>query len=126
MTFYQQGEIRDAERRVLRKDGSTIEVSLNASAVRDPQGRMLYSRSSWRDISERKRLNRELRARELLRVFLDAAPVMMWMTDENCQAQMCNGEWLRFTGRSLQEELAVPWSGADNPSRRPRRLPVDL
>jgi PAS domain S-box-containing protein len=38
---------------------------------------------------------------------------MMWMTDENYRARMFNGEWLRFTGRSLEEELGLPWSGAE-------------
>ncbi len=56
-------------------------------------------------------------------MFLDAAPVMMWMTDENYRAQMFNGEWLRFTGRDLQEELAVPWTGEDvHPEDRPACL----
>ncbi len=239
--FQETGELRDVERQVVRKDGSVIEVSLNATAVRDPEGRLLYSRSSWRDIgeykrlearfravvdaspsgmiavdaagrivlvngeaerlfgyareeligrrvellvperlraahprlregflarpearpmgagrelygrrkdgsefpieiglcpfgdaegrmvlaavvdiSERQRLDREIRAKELLRVFLDAAPIMMWMTDERYRAQRFNGEWLRFTGRSLEEELALPWSGAEiHPDDRP-------
>lgn len=49
------GEVRDAELQLLRKDGSAIDVSLNMSAVRDEDGRVLHSRLTWRDITDRKR-----------------------------------------------------------------------
>lgn len=52
-SFVETGEVRDAELQLRRKDGSAIEVSLNVSAVRDGQGKVLYSRSVWRDITER-------------------------------------------------------------------------
>ena len=123
VTFQERGMIQNVARRVVRKDGSMIDVSLNATAVYDAEGRIHHSRSSWRDISERSRLERELRAKELLRVFLDAASVMMWMTDENYRARMFNGEWLRFSGRSHEEELAVSWNGGRiHPEDRDRCL----
>ena len=80
-TFVTTGEIRNAELQLKRKDGSKIEVSLNVSAVRNEQGDILYSRSVWRDISDRKqaeekirRLNEELEQRVIDRtVQLEAA-----------------------------------------------------
>jgi PAS domain S-box-containing protein len=50
----------------LRKDGTRIEVSLSVSAVRDAQGRMLGVSKVARDITERKRAERE-RAEEARR-----------------------------------------------------------
>ncbi len=44
-----------------RKDGSTIDVSLNISAIRDEKGSILQSRSVWRDITERKQAEEVLR-----------------------------------------------------------------
>jgi PAS domain S-box-containing protein len=35
--FQETGELREVERRVVRKDGSTMDVSLNASAVAVPR-----------------------------------------------------------------------------------------
>jgi len=66
-TFIDTGAIHDAELQLMRKDGSKLDVSLNVSAVRDKDGQILHSRSSWRDISERKRMEQEIaeRAREL-------------------------------------------------------------
>ncbi len=63
-TFVQTGEVRDVELQLKKKDGSKIEVSLNASAVRDDQGAILHSRSVWRDITERKQMEERLRQSE--------------------------------------------------------------
>ena len=59
--FVETGEVHDAELQLKRKDGSKIDVSLAVSAVRDEQGEILYSRSIWRDITERKRAEEALR-----------------------------------------------------------------
>ena len=59
-TFVTTGEINDTELQLRRIDGSPIDVSLNVSAVRDNQGKITSSRSSWRDISARKQIEREL------------------------------------------------------------------
>ena len=59
--FIKTGAVRGVELQLQRKDGSVIDVSLNVSAVRDEKGNILYSRSSWRDISETKALESQLR-----------------------------------------------------------------
>ncbi len=59
--FVETGEVHDAELQLMRKDDSKLEVSLNVSAVRDKHGKILYSRSTWRDITERKQAEDELK-----------------------------------------------------------------
>jgi PAS domain S-box-containing protein len=49
------------EKRYLRKDGSVVWVELFASLQRDPAGKPAYSISVIQDISDRKRLDAELR-----------------------------------------------------------------
>ena len=49
------------ERRYLRKDGSTVWVEVSASFQRDASGRPAYAIAAVQDISERKRLDEELR-----------------------------------------------------------------
>ena len=65
-TSFQQfsftGEVRDAERRVKCKDGSILDVSLNVSAMRDKDGNITYSRSIWREITERKKQEEIIRS----------------------------------------------------------------
>ena len=58
-TFLKTGKIEGAELKLQRKDGSAIDVSLNVSALRDSHGNIISSRSSWRDISEQKQLEKD-------------------------------------------------------------------
>lgn len=59
-TFYQQGFIRDLEHTFLRKDGSTFEVLLNATAMYDEKGNYVMSRAIVTDITERKKIEQKL------------------------------------------------------------------
>jgi PAS domain S-box-containing protein len=58
--FITTGEIQDAELQLKRKDGTKIEVSLNISSIRDKQGKIIRSRSVWRDITKRKQAEEKL------------------------------------------------------------------
>ncbi|MBN2593967.1 MAG: PAS domain S-box protein, partial [Sedimentisphaerales bacterium] len=78
--FVATGEVRDKELQLRCKDGRKIEVSLNVSAVRDASGKILYSRSSWRDITERKRAEEALReSEEKFRSLADQSPNMIFI-----------------------------------------------
>jgi len=59
--FNTTGELRNVELQMRKKDGSKIDISTNATAVRDESGRILYSRSVLRDITERKRAEEKIR-----------------------------------------------------------------
>lgn len=58
------GSITDAEAQFKKRDGQIIDVKINARIVRDGRGRTLYYDSAIEDISESKRLQRELQRRE--------------------------------------------------------------
>ncbi len=66
------GQVRDCELQVQCKNGSTIEVSLRIAAIRDEKGD-LYFRSTWRDITVRKRVQTvlDLKQAELARSRLE-------------------------------------------------------
>jgi PAS domain S-box-containing protein len=57
--FKEHGEVKDLEFQLVRKDGSVIEMLLNATGVRDAEGRLLHSRSTMFDITVRKNAERE-------------------------------------------------------------------
>ncbi len=59
-TFAETGEIHDEELQLMTSDGTRMDVSLNVSAVRDESGGILHSRSCWRDITVRKRLEAQI------------------------------------------------------------------
>src|ERR671915_140469 len=53
----------------------------------------------------------EARFRELA----DTTPALMWMTDAEGSVTYVNEGWLRFTGRTLDEELGGTWSVGAHP-----------
>jgi PAS domain S-box len=57
-----------------------------------------------------KRFTREIeKSKEQFRQVADNAPVMIWMTDENKQCNFVNKGWLRFTGKTGEQELGFGW-----------------
>jgi PAS domain S-box-containing protein len=59
--FQATGKVTDKQMFLRQADGSKLAVSLNATAVRDANGTILFSRSSWRDVTELKKMEVELR-----------------------------------------------------------------
>lgn len=49
------------------------------------------------------------KSKEQFREVADSAPVMIWMTDENKQCIFLNKGWLKFTGRTKEQELGYGW-----------------
>ena len=57
-----------------------------------------------------KRFTREIeKSKEQFRQVADNAPVLIWMTDENKQCSFVNKGWLKFTGRTSEQELGYGW-----------------
>lgn len=52
--FIHSGKVKNAELSVRRKDGTKIDILLNAASVKDKDGNVLRSLSTWTDITERK------------------------------------------------------------------------
>jgi len=71
----QSGVVRAFETELICRDGDVISVSVNARAVRDLQGTLLYHEGTVEDISERKRL-----AADLLEE-IKVAEVTRWLGD---------------------------------------------
>lgn len=59
--FKANGEIKNVEFDLLRKDGSILPLSLSATAIRDSAGNYVMSRSTVFDITDRRRTELELR-----------------------------------------------------------------
>jgi PAS domain S-box-containing protein len=72
------------------------------------------------DIHERKQMEDALRESEAsFRDLADAAPVMIWTSDERGLVTFVNEGWLRYTGTSLEEELGPSWSLGVHPVDAP-------
>ncbi|CAK8723888.1 MAG: PAS domain S-box-containing protein [Candidatus Electronema aureum] len=90
-TFITSGIISNAELQMVRKDGSTIDVLLNASSVRNEKGEILHSRSTWVDITERKAAGRKLREiQKFNRLIIETIPDLLWLKDAKGVYLICN------------------------------------
>jgi PAS domain S-box-containing protein len=49
---------------------------------------------------------------------LEHAPVMVWMANAHAQCVFVNERWLRFRGRTLEQELGMGWADGLHPADR--------
>ena len=75
------------------------------------------------DIHERRTMEEALRESEAsFRELADAAPAMIWTTDEAGLVTFVNEGWMRFTGTTLEQELGESWSLGVHPEDAPLTL----
>jgi len=99
------------EKRFIRKDGGILWVDLTASLVRDADGNPDYVIGMTQDISERKRLESELRgAEERYRLLVERVPAVVYVAEPGS-----SGSWSyvspqieRMLGFTAQEWMADP------------------
>ena len=118
--FVETGEIIRQERTLRRADGSTINVLLQATPMRDEIGKIVASRSTWRDVTKQKEAERALASQEALyRTLIEAAPQVIWVADADGQVALLNKAWHEFSGRSEEESLGTRWAEALHPEDLP-------
>jgi diguanylate cyclase (GGDEF)-like protein/PAS domain S-box-containing protein len=104
--FQKTGQMHGAELQLQRANGSKIDVSLTASAVRDAEGSIVSSRSAWRDITARKLAERALgESQELWRVFIEQAPAAIAMFDRQMHYLAVSRRFLSDSGFPPELEL---------------------
>lgn len=92
-----------SERRMIRKDGSVVDVDINAKFLSD--GRFI---AFVRDITERKRIEREVaKARDLADTLIDSLPGVFYFYDENGKFIRWNKRFEAVTGYSSAEIAAM-------------------
>lgn len=111
------------ETRHQRLDGSRIDVEINACGIDLDGQHVLYASS--RDISDRKRLEEQLReSEEKLRAIYDVLPVGITITDPEGNIIDCNQASEALLGISREEHLARNYSGKEWTIRRPDGHPM--
>lgn len=102
--FLHEGEVRNAQLRLKKKDGTPIDASLNTSAVRDEQGKVLYSRSIWRDITEQNRATKHaLATQQLLNEAFERVSDAFVALDRDWRYTYVNARAAEIFGRTPQD-----------------------
>ena len=117
--FVDTGEVHNAELQLKGKDGSEIDVMLNVSAVRDEQGNILYSQTSWRDITQRKQAEKALHESEnkYRTLFEQSADAIL--TIEDNKFVDCNPATLKMLGYANKKELLQTHPSQLSPEMQP-------
>ncbi|MFC7398922.1 PAS domain S-box protein [Chelatococcus sp. GCM10030263] len=109
------GELPNYElrKRALRPDGSIAYLDVSSSSVRDEQGRFRYGVRVMQDVTERKRMQDQLRASEQqMRELLEALPAAIYKTDSAGRVTFYNQACIDFAGREPQlgtDHWCVTW-----------------
>jgi PAS domain S-box-containing protein len=114
--LHESGVVNDYELKLLAKDGSVIEASANSNLVFDKKGRLVGLEGVLRNITERKRAEEELQAREAyLDQLFESAQEAIVMADNKGIALRINQEFTKLFGYTPREtagkaldELIVP------------------
>jgi len=100
--FITKGEVINRELQLKCKDGNRIDVILNVTAVRDDNGNIIHSRSSWRDISDRKQA--EIKLRKLSQAVIQSGEAIA-ITDAQGCIEYVNPAFSAITGYAEHEAL---------------------
>jgi PAS domain S-box-containing protein len=126
--FKQRGYVHDLEYELVRKDGTSLFVSLSATAVYDADGVYLMSRSSLFDITLRKQAETMLAESEgRFRIMADSAPIMIWIADAasqiNCHGcRYFNRRWHEFTDLPVEQAQSCAWQDIVHPDDHARMV----
>ncbi|MFA9390039.1 MAG: PAS domain S-box protein [Prolixibacteraceae bacterium] len=109
--FIETGEVSGKELLLKRKDGCSIDVSLNVNSVKDNKGKILYSISSWRDISTQKKAVEELKKeKKFLEVVFDSISDGIVACDANGVLNRFNKATIEFHGLPSMQIAADTWA----------------
>ena len=113
------------EHRVTRPSGEERIVVEAAQAKFDARQRPLFIVGTLLDVTEARRIEQVLEeSEERFHALIDAAPIMMWMSDIDKLCTNFNRGWLAFTGRKLEEEIGNGWAEGVHPDDLQRCLKI--
>jgi len=102
--FLADGEIRDVEFKLIRKDGSQLIANFNGVISHDDQGNFLQTHCTLNDIAERKMVEQRLMAqRKDYETIVDAMPNMIWYLDPDGRILRANKAAAEVAGLPFDE-----------------------
>jgi PAS domain S-box-containing protein len=110
---------------LITRDGTQLPIDDSAAPIKDEQGRILGCVLIFRDITARRRAEKEVRESEArFRLTADSAPVLIWMSRPDKLCDWFNQPWLDFVGRPIEKELGNGWAENVHPADLARCLEI--
>lgn len=110
---------------LIRKDGTERPIEDSASPIQDEQGRVAGCVLVFRDATEKRRAEEELRKREVrFRGLVTATAHIFWTTDPEGRVVEDSPSWRACTGQSYDEWKQWGWLDAIHPEDRDRSRKV--
>ncbi|KUG24658.1 sensory transduction histidine kinase [hydrocarbon metagenome] len=99
-----------------KKDGTTFIAHTMATSIRDANGNVTGYQSSVMDITEHRRAEETLREKETqYRALADSGLALIWTSGTDKLCNYFNQPWLKFTGRTLEQEMGNGWTEGVHP-----------
>jgi PAS domain S-box-containing protein len=106
-TLLESGSLRNIVHTFQRRDGTTVPMEMNATLIRDPQGRTKAMVAVLRDITERRRREKALQESEArFRVIFEKAAIGAVLLDRDQNITGCNAALCEILGYSHEQLLA--------------------
>jgi PAS domain S-box-containing protein len=108
------------ETRRRRKDGSEVEVAVDAAPIRTAAGSVIGISMVTRDISERRRAETTMQEREeQFRTLANSVPQLVWMANSDGWIVWYNDRWYQYTGTTPAEMEDDGWLRVHDPAVLP-------
>jgi len=121
-----QGKIKPVEyyeNPILTTSGEERIIAWHNTLLMDDDGKITGTLSSGEDITERKKIEEDLRAsEEKFKRLSESSPMGIFYTDEKGKVSYTNPSWQKITGLSLKESLDFKWAKALHPEDKSKIL----
>jgi diguanylate cyclase (GGDEF)-like protein/PAS domain S-box-containing protein len=108
---------------LIARDGRRYHIADTAAPIRDPHGEISEVVLVFHDVSEQYALRQALAEIERhYRALANSGMALIWTSGVEGRCDWFNDTWLRFTGRSLEQELGEGWAAGVHPEDRARVL----
>jgi PAS domain S-box-containing protein len=113
--------------RIITKEGETRDIEHVCQAVFDGTKSFKGIRGSNIDVTERKIAEKQLRESEVqYRNLANSGSALIWTSGTDKLCNYFNETWLRFTGRTLEQELQNGWAEGVHPDDADRCIETYL